>query len=125
MNSFLFNLAISVLGSTAICHLCASCFPEYLRGTEIQAILIHQVNYLKFFQAFFKNKVFVYMFLIWSVLVSVFVIIKGVQKPELLKKIDEKRKKLKMQSVEIEMQELQNQPKKETKSKVTVVKRSK
>jgi hypothetical protein len=64
MNSFLFNLSISVLGSMAISHLCAGCFPQYLRGTDIQAILINQVTYLKFFNIFFKNKVFIYAFLV-------------------------------------------------------------
>lgn len=94
MNSFLFNLAISVLGSTAICHLCAGCFPQYLRNTDIQVILINQVNYLKFFNIFFKNKVFIYIILvkciitqIWSALISIFIIIRGVRKPDLLKLI--------------------------------------
>jgi hypothetical protein len=68
MNSFLFNCALSVLGSTAISHLCAGCFPQYMRGTEIQAMLLSQVNYLKFFSVFFENKVFIYALLVHPIL---------------------------------------------------------
>ncbi len=92
-----------------------------MRGTIIQTVLMNQVNYLKFFNIFFKNKVFIYALLvpstitqIWSALVSIFIIIRGVRKPELLKLIEEKRKKMKLPEVEIEMQSLSDKkPKKE------------
>jgi len=66
-----------------------------MRGTQIQAVLINQVNYLKFFSIFLENKVFIYALLvraattqIWSALVSIFIIVRGVRKPELLKLIE-------------------------------------
>ena len=44
----------------------------------------------------FEYKVFIYVLLVWTPLISIYVIFKGVQKPDLLKRIEEKRKKLKI-----------------------------
>lgn len=96
MNSFLFNLSIVCLGSIAIVHLCSGCFEKYLRNTSISSIFIYQVTYLKFFKYFFQYKIFVYAIIAWTPLISIYVIFKGVKKPDILKKIEEKKKKLKI-----------------------------
>ena len=87
MNSFLFNLSIAALGSVAIVHLCSGCFEEYLRSTSISSIFMLQISHLRFFKYFFESKAFVYALLIWTPLVAIYVVIRGVQKPDLLKRI--------------------------------------
>lgn len=76
LNSFMFQTNIAVLASTSLLHLMITTFPEYLRGGDIALMMGSILEGMLFVGVFVRNKVFVYIFLIMSVLGSIFVAFK-------------------------------------------------
>ena len=76
LNSFMFQTNIAVLASTALVHLMVTTFPAYLRGGDIALMMGSILQGMLFTGVFIRNKVFIYIFLIMSVLGSIFVAFK-------------------------------------------------
>jgi hypothetical protein len=76
LNSFMFQTNIAVLASTALVHLMVTTFPTYLRGGDIALMMGSILEGMLFTGVFIRNKVFIYIFLIISVLGSIFVAFK-------------------------------------------------
>jgi len=68
MNAFLVNTWILLICSIPTVHFCAQAFPVYARNTEVDLLFGTQIQYVAFFGAFFKNKVFVYVMLIIAII---------------------------------------------------------
>lgn len=68
MNAFLVNTWILLICSIPTVHFCAQAFPVYARNTEVDLLFGTQIKYIAFFGAFFKNKIFVYVLLIISII---------------------------------------------------------
>jgi len=64
MNSFLFNLWLILTTSVAMVHFLTDTFSQYTRLTSVSYLFGTQVKYMKFFQAFFVNRVFEVAFLV-------------------------------------------------------------
>ena len=131
LNSFLFQLSLTILASTSMVHLLVITFPQYLRGADLVLIMDEVMSGMLFVGVFMSHKVFVYIYLIMSVLglfFSAYKIFCVNSKSEELKKIEEKRKKLfgkdrVNEPMEIEMTEMNiKDKKKETKKKPRKVK---
>lgn len=117
LNSFLFQGTIAILAATAMVHLLVTSFPEYLRGGDIALMMGSIMEGMLFVGVFVYHKVFIYIFLIMSVLGGVFsglILICCERKPEnilkmeaLKAKFDKKDKKSsKNKPSEIEMTEM-------------------
>nr|AFA52586.1 hypothetical protein [Vaucheria litorea] len=76
MNSFLFNVGIILLCVPAAIQFCVQAFSSYAVSAEINNILNVQVRYLRFFQFFYANNVFVYALLILTVLSSIYLAVR-------------------------------------------------
>lgn len=97
LNSFLFQLVLTILASTSMVHLLVITFPQYLRGADLVLMMSELMSGMLFVGVFIRNKVFVYIYLIMSVLGLVFSFYKIFctnTKSDMLQKIEEKRKKL-------------------------------
>jgi len=68
MNAFLANTWLVLLCSLVVVQFCATAFPVYARSTSINMLFGTQIRYLRFFNYFFDNKVFIYSFFIWAIL---------------------------------------------------------
>lgn len=114
LNSFMFQTTIAVIASTALVHLMVTTFPEYLRGGDIALMMGSILEGMVFTGVFIRNKVFIYIFLIMSVLGSFFVAFRMFclnHKSEQMLRIESIRKKLfgkdkKDQKISIEMTEM-------------------
>lgn len=93
MNSFLFNVILMLIASAGVIQLCISSFPTYTRNTEIYMIIGLQLNYMKFYSAFYQNNVFHIAFVIWAGLACIFQCITCNKKPEYMRQIDRIRRK--------------------------------
>lgn len=74
MNSFLFNIIMMLLASTAITQLATCCFPVYTRNTAIYNMFGLQVNYMRFYKYFYRYKVFGIAFVSWSLLTLIYML---------------------------------------------------
>jgi len=63
MSSFLFNIALILLCSIPVVQFSTEAFADYARNTTAYQVYGTQIRYMKFFSFFFKNYVFVYVFL--------------------------------------------------------------
>ena len=81
MNSFLFNVILMLIASVGVIQLCISSFPTYTRNTEIYLMLGVQLQYMRFYQAFYRNNVFPIAFIIWSFLTLIYLCITCNKKP--------------------------------------------
>lgn len=88
MNSFLFNVILLSIASVGVIQLCISSFPTYTRNTEIYMIFGVQINYMRFYNAFYKNNVFHIAFVAWSLLSLIFLLITCNKKPPYMKEIE-------------------------------------
>jgi len=86
MNSFLFNLWLILTTSVAMVHFLTDTFSQYTRLTSVSYLFGTQVKYMKFFQAFFVNRVFEVAFLVWSVLTLFCLVVCGGRKQQPPKK---------------------------------------
>ena len=64
MNSFLFNVMLILISSTAVTQFCARAFSQYTRLSTADLIFGQQIKYLKCFKWIFKNKIFDYAILV-------------------------------------------------------------
>lgn len=87
MNSFLFNIILMLIASVGVIQLCISSFPTYTRNTDIYLIIALQLNYMKFYSAFYQNNVFPIAFVIWSGLSLIFLCFTCNKKPEYMKQL--------------------------------------
>lgn len=69
----MFQTNIAVIASTALVHLLVTSFPEYLRGGDIALMMGQVLDGMLFVGVFIQKKVFIYIFLIMSVLGAIFV----------------------------------------------------
>lgn len=90
MNSFMFNIILLLLCATSVTQFCSYAFSQYTRLTSIQLIFGSQVKYLRFFRWFFDYNVFVIALVIWAGLTCIYLCIRPSDKPDYLKKIDER-----------------------------------
>lgn len=72
MSSFMFNLALVLLCALPVVQFCTEAFSDYARFATIQQIFGIQIENLTFFGFFWKNKVFVYAFVVIMVLTALF-----------------------------------------------------
>ena len=93
MNSFLFNVILLSIASVGVIQLCISCFPTYTRNTEIYMIFGVQINYMYFYNAFYKNNVFHIAFVVWALLSLIFLLITFNKKPPYMKEIERLRER--------------------------------
>jgi LMBR1 domain-containing protein 1 len=61
VNAFLFNVAMMLLCTIPIVHLCSKAFSGYARFTEILYIFDVHVNNLHFYSLFFQNNIFIWI----------------------------------------------------------------
>lgn len=93
MNSFLFNVILLLISSVGIIQLCISSFPTYTRNTEIYMIFGVQINYMRFFTAFYLHNVFSIAFLVWTFLVLIYMLVTCNRKPDYMKELDKIRER--------------------------------
>jgi len=72
MSSFLFNISLILLCVIPVIQFTAAAFGDYARYTNISQIFGVQIQYLKFFQYFWVNKVFEYAWLVIAFLTSIY-----------------------------------------------------
>lgn len=62
MNSFLFNVSLILLASISITQFCVKSFSDYVAMTDIDMMFNTIINYLIFFEYFYRYHVFEYLF---------------------------------------------------------------
>jgi hypothetical protein len=93
MNSFLFNVIVMLIASVGVIQLCISSFPTYTRNTEIYMIIALQLNYMKFYSAFYQNNVFPIALIIWTFLALIYQCFTCSSKPPYMREIERIRGK--------------------------------
>ena len=91
MNSFLFNVILLSIASVGIIQLCINSFPTYTRNTEIYMIFGVQINYMRFYNIFYRHNVFPIALLIWTLVALVYMVVTINKKPKYMRKIDKIR----------------------------------
>eukprot|EP00921_Rhytidocystis_pertsovi_P002049 GHVQ01003514.1.p1 GENE.GHVQ01003514.1~~GHVQ01003514.1.p1 ORF type:complete len:609 (+),score=67.61 GHVQ01003514.1:86-1828(+) len=76
LNSFLFNVALILISSTAVIQFSQQAFRNYGAETAAMWIFEVQLHAMKFFGAFFRTNAFVYMLLSWSLITAIYLFIK-------------------------------------------------
>ena len=72
MSSFLFNIGLVLLCALPVVQFSVSAFQDYARNTTINQVVNVQLNYLRFFGWFWRNKVFEYALLVIILLTCVY-----------------------------------------------------
>lgn len=72
MSAFLFNVGLVLLCSLPVVQFCATSFSSYARNSTIFRIFGVQIENLGFFGVFWKNNIFTYIFLVWSLLCMIY-----------------------------------------------------
>lgn len=85
MNSFMFNVILLLIASVGVIQLCISSFPTYTRNTEIYLIFGVQIQYMRFYNFFYKNGIFPIALLIWFGLSFIIQLVMCKVKPKHLK----------------------------------------
>jgi len=80
-----------LIASVGVIQLCISSFPTYTRNTEIYAIVGIQLEYMKFYSAFYHNNVFPIALIIWTFLTFIYLLFTCNSKPAYMKEIDKIR----------------------------------
>lgn len=80
MSSFLFNIALLLLCSIPVVQFSIDAFADYARNTTALQVFGTQIRYMRFFNYFFLNNVFIYVFLIMFLLTSMYLAFKPVDK---------------------------------------------
>jgi len=76
INTFLFNLMLVMLCAPAILHFMIELFESYMRLTSGVFIFTVFVKRMKFFKWFYENKIFFYLFLLWGLCTTVYLLCK-------------------------------------------------
>lgn len=87
MSSFLFNVALILLATTATIQFCAQAFALYADGTAINDIFGSQLSSIQGLKYLYNENIFIYCMLAFMALTLAFVLIVGPdrwkrQKPE-------------------------------------------
>jgi LMBR1 domain-containing protein 1 len=77
MSSFLVNSALILLASSAVVQFCATAFEAYAQQTSIQEIFSNDIYHLQSVRPLFKNNVFIWIMLGFSLLTVVWLCIRG------------------------------------------------
>ena len=72
MSSFLFNTGLVLLCAMPVVQFCQNAFADYAATSNIRQIFGVQIQNLKFFSWFWRNNVFVYAFLVFTVLTGIY-----------------------------------------------------
>ena len=94
INTFLFNLLLVMLCTPAIVHFMIELFESYMRLSSGVLIFTVIVRRMKFFRFFYKNNVFFYIFLFWSICTCVYLLCKPRNDRMNIKKMLDDRKKI-------------------------------
>lgn len=92
MNSFLFNVILLMIASAGVIQLCIGSFPTYTRNTEIYMIFGVQINYMRFYTAFYRYNVFPIALIVWSFLTLIYQLVTCNKKPSYMKDIERIRR---------------------------------
>eukprot|EP00386_Alphamonas_edax_P010288 GDKI01033357.1.p1 GENE.GDKI01033357.1~~GDKI01033357.1.p1 ORF type:complete len:543 (+),score=87.29 GDKI01033357.1:76-1704(+) len=76
LNTFLFNVGMILLSTTSVIQFSQDAFADYSRLTDADLIFSAQLKYLDFFTYFFKDRIFIYLLLAWSIITAIYLGIK-------------------------------------------------
>ena len=93
LNAFVFNLMLLLVCAPAIIHFQIEIFAEYMRLTSSVTLFTIALKNMPFFKFFWKNMIFLYLFLAWSVLTFLYLMCTAKSSRLNLKKIIETIKK--------------------------------
>jgi LMBR1 domain-containing protein 1 len=74
MSAFLFNTGLILLCVAPVVQLSVEAFGSYAANSAASLLFLTQLKYLEFFRYFYENNVFIYVFLILSLLTTVYLI---------------------------------------------------
>lgn len=94
VNSFLFNVIFVLLCVPAAMHFIIELFQSYMRLTTSAFLFTGLMEKMKFFEFFWEKKVFLYAFLIWTVITFFYLLVKPKSDRLDIKKMIERRKKV-------------------------------
>lgn len=72
MSSFMFNIGLVLLCAMPVVQFAQDAFADYAAFSEIRQIFGVQIQYLQFFTLFWENNIFVYVFMGFIVLTSIY-----------------------------------------------------
>lgn len=72
MSSFMFNIGLVLLCALPVVQFSQEAFADYAAFSEIRQLFGIQIHYLKFFNFFFEKKIFIYAFMGFTVLTSLY-----------------------------------------------------
>jgi LMBR1 domain-containing protein 1 len=75
MNSFLFNVNLTLTASVSVTLFSCRAFSLYTRNSDITLIFLGQIQYLEFFNYFFEYYVFEVALLAWTGLCGIILIL--------------------------------------------------
>lgn len=76
MSSFMFNIGLVLLCAMPVVQFCQDAFADYAAYADIRQLFGVQVQNLVFFGIFWKNNIFVYAFMVFTVLTILYLICK-------------------------------------------------
>lgn len=94
VNSFLFNVIFVLLCVPAAMHFIIELFQSYMRLTSSAFLFSGLMGKMKFFKFFWEKKVFLYAFLVWTVITFFYLLVKPKSDRLNIKKMIERRKKI-------------------------------
>jgi LMBR1 domain-containing protein 1 len=72
MSSFMFNIGLVLLCALPVVQFCQDAFADYAANSEIRQIFGVQIQYLQFFSIFWTKNIFVYIFMAFTVITSIY-----------------------------------------------------
>jgi LMBR1 domain-containing protein 1 len=72
MSSFMFNIGLVLLCALPVVQFCQDAFGDYAANAEIRQIFGVQIQYLQFFTFFWTKNIFVYIFMAFTVITSIY-----------------------------------------------------
>lgn len=77
MSSFLFNVALILLATTATIQFCVSAFSLYADGTAVLDIFGSQLTSIQGIKYIYTENIFIYCFLGFAALTCIYVVVRG------------------------------------------------
>ncbi|CAM9397868.1 unnamed protein product [Heterosigma akashiwo] len=81
LNSFLFNTSLVLFCTLPVVQFSVESFSEYAQYTDVSQMFGVQIKYMKFFNYFFANNVFVIILLVLAGLSTVYLILRPQDRP--------------------------------------------
>ncbi len=94
INSFLFNLAFFMLCTPAIVHFIVDLLEAYVRASSSAFLFTVLIRRMSFFSFFYKNKIFLYVYLFWGLITFIYLMCKPHNDRLDVKRMLEERKKI-------------------------------